>query len=78
MEIKPVFKACLGLDLRRADRSLTFCTSTIESEEVMVVPDATRDSRFADNALAIGVPHVRFCAGAPQITPDGARIGVDR
>lgn len=69
------FKACLGLDLRQTDRSLSFCAHAILSEGVMVVPDATRDPRFAGNALVTGEPNIRFYAGAPLITPDGHKLG---
>ena len=33
----------------------------------MVVPDATRDPRFADNALVTGEKNIRFYAGAPLV-----------
>ncbi|ADV65980.1 GAF domain-containing protein [Deinococcus maricopensis] len=69
------FKACLGLDMRQTDRSLSFCAYAIEADEVMCVPDATLDARFADNALVTGYPGIRFYAGAPMTTPDGFKLG---
>jgi PAS domain S-box-containing protein len=68
-------KACEGIDLTPIDRDCSFCTHTIQSDGVLVVPDATRDPRFADNPLVKGEPFIRFYAGAPLITPDGERIG---
>ncbi|ACA20467.1 diguanylate cyclase/phosphodiesterase with PAS/PAC and GAF sensor(s) [Methylobacterium sp. 4-46] len=68
-------KARHGLDLPRTPRSVSFCTHTIESDEVMVVPDASRDPRFRDNPLVRGDLALRFYAGAPLVTPSGARIG---
>lgn len=69
------FKACLGLDTRQTDRSLSFCAHTILGDGVMVIPDARQDPRFAGNALVTGEPFIRFYAGAPLVTPDGFKLG---
>ena len=39
------------------------------------MPDATQDARFAESPLVTCAPGVRFYAGAPLITPEGAAIG---
>lgn len=53
-----------------------FCSTTIESPGALVVPDATRDERFADlPAVRSDEHHVRFYAGVPIATPGGTRIG---
>jgi two-component sensor histidine kinase len=39
------------------------------------VPDTTLDSRFCDNALVVGDPHLRFYAGALLETPEGFPLG---
>lgn len=69
------FKARVGLDLQQTARSIAFCDHTIRGSEVLVIRDASRDARFADNPLVTGEPHIRFYAGAPLITPEGHRLG---
>jgi len=64
------FKARCGLDVETTDRSEAFCTHTILGRERLVVPDASKDKRFADSALVTGPPHVKFYAGHP-ISLDG-------
>ncbi|MDB5921014.1 MAG: hypothetical protein JWR40_5248 [Massilia sp.] len=68
-------KSHLGLDTCETPMSLAFCSHAIESDDTMVVPDATLDPRFADNALVTGAPHIRFYAGHPITTTAGYRVG---
>ena len=68
-------KARVGVDICETPRAVSFCRYTITSDDLLVVPDATKDPRFADNALVTGDPHIRFYAGAPLITPAGFRLG---
>lgn len=69
------FKARRGLDAVETPRGVAFCNHTIRGAGPLVVPDATRDPRFANNPLVTGAPGIRFYAGAPVLAPDGARIG---
>lgn len=70
------FKARHGLDARETDRNISFCTVAVDqAEDFLIVPDATRDPRFADNALVVGAPHIRFYAGRVLRTPLGQNIG---
>jgi GAF domain-containing protein len=65
------FKSRQGLDVAETPRDQAFCDYAIESEEVMVVPDATQDPRFANNPLVTGDPNIAFYAGVPLITKEG-------
>ncbi|MFB6272739.1 MAG: ATP-binding protein [Salinibacter sp.] len=64
-----------GLRLEQTAREVSFCARAIQRKDVMVVPDAREDERFADNPLVTGEPHIRFYAGAPLTAPNGYRLG---
>lgn len=69
------FKAEVGLGVRETPLETSFCRHAILAEDLMIVPDATRDPRFANNALVTGEPGVRFYAGALLKTAEGVPIG---
>jgi len=69
------FPARTGLDARETPRATSFCAHAMLGSQVMVVPDALRDERFAHNPLVTGAPHIRFYAGAPLVAEDGTPIG---
>jgi GAF domain-containing protein len=69
------FKARLGLDVTETPRCISFCTHALFRSDMLIIPDARQDERFADNPLVTGPPHIRFYAGAPLKAPNGSRIG---
>ncbi|WP_255594771.1 bifunctional diguanylate cyclase/phosphodiesterase [Acidovorax sp. sif1233] len=71
------FAASTGFEGQRVDmrRDVSFCAHAIARNEVMVVPDASRDARFYDNPLVTGFAGVRFYAGVPLYSPGGLALG---
>jgi GAF domain-containing protein len=70
------FAARFGLDAPETSRAVSFCAHAILSpKELLVVPDATKDDRFAGNPLVQFDPGVRFYAGVPILGPTGQPLG---
>ncbi|HZY19945.1 MAG TPA: GAF domain-containing protein [Ramlibacter sp.] len=69
------FKARVGLEACETGRDISFCGHAVADRETLVVVDASRDPRFADNPLVVGPPHIRFYAGAPLLAPGGQAVG---
>jgi diguanylate cyclase (GGDEF)-like protein len=63
-------------DFLRTARDIAFCAhSILEPETVLEVEDTLQDPRFADNPMVQDVPHLRFYAGVPLLSPEGHPIG---
>ena len=69
------YKSAFGMSITEIPREAAFCAYTILQTDLMVVPDATLDQRFADNPFVTGLPHARFYAGAPLVTEEGHALG---
>lgn len=69
------FLARTGLDARETPRDVSFCAHAMLDREILVVPDATRDPRFKDNALVTSGMEIRFYAGAPLLSEEGLPLG---
>jgi GAF domain-containing protein len=73
-EARVWLKSKVGTTLCEAPRSESFCPHTIALGDVLVVEDATLDSRFAALHLVVA-EGVRFYAGAPVALANGAVVG---
>ncbi|WP_227268448.1 sensor domain-containing phosphodiesterase [Roseobacter weihaiensis] len=69
------FKARVGLEACETNLDVSFCAYAVNQDDVMVVYDATKDERFADNELVTAPGGIRFYAGAPLRTSDGFVVG---
>ena len=71
------FQARVGLDVCETARDISFCAHALglERHDILVVPDAKLDLRFATNPLVTGEPGIRFYAGVPLRSPTDHAIG---
>jgi two-component sensor histidine kinase len=68
-------KAFISLVDREHQWLKAFCAHAMLETKPLVVCDATRDARFADNPLVMGEMSVRFYVGAPLRTRAGLTLG---
>lgn len=69
------FKARIGFDPEETPISQSVCAHSLGSPDLLIIPDLTADPRTAENRLVTDLPHIRFYAGSPLISPDGVAIG---
>ncbi len=64
-----------GVEERETPRGYSFCVHALGNPGIMEVPDATKDARFVDNPFVTDAPHVRYYAGQPLVSDEGAPLG---
>jgi GAF domain-containing protein len=52
----------------------TFCATTIQTDEIIIVEDAVSDVRFSQLPVVTGQPNVRFYAGVPLHGPGSVAV----
>lgn len=69
-------KAAIGLNEKETERYAAICSHTIvEPDNLLVVPDTTKDPRFKNNPLVLGNPPFRFYAGAALHVQEEENLG---
>ena len=71
------FKSKYGLpdDMIETPRDMALWSHTICQNDLLLVPDLTKDERFSDHMAVTSEPNMRFYAGMPLVTPKGHSIG---
>jgi PAS domain S-box-containing protein len=71
------FKAAQGIGVTQTSRSVSLCGHAIlDADRPLVVEDARRDPRFADNPAVAGPPGIAFYVGVPlRVGPERLPVG---
>ena len=75
------FKSRVGIEAEQSAREMGFCDHAIRGADLLEVPNALEDPRFASNPLVQGEPNIRFYAGVPIFDENqqlGALCVIDR
>ncbi|SEB18368.1 GAF domain-containing protein [Pedobacter hartonius] len=64
-----------GIEIQELLREDTFSQYLIEEDNLLIIPDALQDPRFAHNKMVLSEPRIRFYAGCSLITHDGYSVG---
>ncbi|WP_309238639.1 GAF domain-containing sensor histidine kinase [Actinoplanes aureus] len=69
------FAGSVGLADEQTPLDVSFCAHVVSGRAPLVVPDATRDKRFAGFRTVVGSPNIRYYAGAPIVDEQGHTLG---
>ena len=69
------FKERVGIKKSEMPRDISVCSHAVHQRSLFIVPDLSRDERFAGNPLVTGEPRIRFYAGSPIMLNDGSCVG---
>ena len=69
------FKAKAGVDVGETSLDTSVCALAIRQNDVFEIEDLRADERTAGMSLVTEPPFIRFYAGAPLITREGAALG---
>lgn len=70
------FKSRQGISDSQTSREVSFCAHAIlQPDQLLYVPDATADSRFADNPQVTAENGIRFYAGVPLVLEEDLALG---
>ena len=64
-----------GVSMKIMPRETSFCQYGIQEDNLLIIPDATKDNRFDTNPLVHSDPKVRFYAGVPLKLSNGLKLG---
>lgn len=70
-----LFAGRTGFAVSEAPRGGSLCLHTMLGNGLTIIPDTLADPRFRDAPSVVGEPHIRFYAGMPLISEEGAPLG---
>ncbi len=65
----------LPADFFERPREMTLCAPTICQNDVLIIPDLSKNERYADLPSVTGPMQLRFYCGIPLVNPEGYAIG---
>lgn len=76
-ERRDFMKAKYGLpaEMTECPRDITLCAEALCRNDLLYVPDTTKDERFKSLGTVVGEPYVRFYCGMPLINREGYALG---
>lgn len=70
------FKSIYGMDANKIPLEHSFCQYIIQdNNNLLIIEDAKKDARFANNPMVQNDPNISFYAGVSLTTPLGFRLG---